>query len=279
MDGPQPFSSPAQVRSLLPGDGDVRFVDCRSSLDGSVGHHTYLDGHLPGAVYADLDSDLASPASVAGGRHPLPTPTDFAAAMGRLGVSDGTTVVAYDTAGGAHAGRLVWMLRILGHDATVLEGGLAAWDGELEIGEVDVAPAACTPRPWPVEAIASIDEVDDVLASGGRIIDARAPERYRGEVEPLDSRAGHVPGAVNVPYAGNLDDEGRLQPRGRLRARFAEVGVEDGADAIVYCGSGVTACHDALVMEQVGLGLPRVFVGSWSAWSGDVERPVATGEA
>lgn len=271
-----PFTTAADVRGLLASSDDVRLVDCRSSLDGSVGRPTYLDGHLPGAVYADLDVDLAGPASGAGGRHPLPTPSDFAASMGALGVSDDTIVVAYDTAGGAHAGRLVWMLRILGCDATVLEGGLAAWDGPLESGPVDVEPLSFTPRPWAVEALASIDEVDDVLANGGLVIDARAAERYRGEVEPIDPRAGHVPGAVNVPYAGNLDADGRLLDADALRHRFVDAGVEDGTDAVVYCGSGVTACHDALVMEQVGLGLPRVFVGSWSAWSGDPERPVAT---
>ncbi len=274
-----PFSSAAEARALVESGGDeVRVVDCRSSLDGSVGRHTYVEGHLPGAVYADLDADLASPASAEGGRHPLPTPADFAATMGRLGIGDDTAVLAYDTAGGAHAGRLVWMLRILGQAATVLDGGLAAWDGPLEDGDVRVDHAVFAPRPWPVEALASIDEVDEVLAAGGLVVDARAAERYRGEVEPLDPRAGHVPGAVNVPYAGNLTDDGRLRPAADLRARFVEVGAGPDADAVVYCGSGVTACHDALVMEHVGLGLPRVFVGSWSAWSADPDRPAATSE-
>lgn len=268
-----PFLSSRRLRERL---GEVRVVDCRWSLDGSQGREQYRQGHLPGAVYVDLDEELAAPASPAAGRHPLPDPEDFAAAMSRAGIGDGDTVVAYDTAGGAIAARLVWMLRVLDHPAAVLDGGLDAWEGPLESGEVTPAPADFTTRPWPPEAIAEADDVAASVAAGGVVVDARAAERYRGEVEPVDPRPGHVPGAVNVPFAGNLT-EGRLRPDVELRERFLDAGVTPDREVVVYCGSGVTACHDVLAMELAGLSRPRLFVGSWSAWSSDPDRPAATG--
>lgn len=254
---------------------EVVLVDCRWSLDGSQGHEQYLEGHLPGAVFVDLDRELAAPPSAGGGRHPLPSPRDFATTMARAGVGDDTPVVAYDTAGGAIAARLVWMLRVLDHPAAVLDGGLAAWDGPLEDGEVRPPVHGFTARPWPVEAVADAEDVTETLAAGGLVVDARAPERYRGEHEPVDPRPGHVPGAVNLPFTDNLDD-GRLRADTALRERFVAVGVAPDRDTIVYCGSGVTACHDALAIELVGLGRPRVYVGSWSAWSADPDRPAST---
>lgn len=268
-----PFLSPRQLRERL---DEVRVVDCRWSLDDSQGREQYRQGHLPGAVFVDLDAELAAPPSPAAGRHPLPDPEDFAAAMSRAGIGDGDTVVAYDTAGGAIAARLVWMLRVLDHPAAVLDGGLDAWDGPLESGEVTPAPADFTARPWPAEAIAEADDVTATVAAGGVVVDARGAERYRGEVEPVDPRPGHVPGAVNVPFAGNLD-QGRLRPDVELRQRFLDAGVTPDRDVVVYCGSGVTACHDVLAMELAGLSRPRLFVGSWSAWSSDPDRPAATG--
>ncbi len=270
---PAPFLSPRQLRERL---DEVRVVDCRWSLDGSEGREQYRQGHLPGAVFVDLDAELAAPPSPAAGRHPLPDPEDFAAAMSRAGIGDGDTVVAYDTAGGAIAARLAWMLRVLDHPAAVLDGGMDAWDGPLESGEVTPAPADFTARPWPAEAIAEADDVAATVAAGGVVVDARAAERYRGEVEPVDPRPGHVPGAVNVPFAGNLA-EGRLRPDVELRQRFLDAGVAPDRDVVVYCGSGVTACHDVLAMELAGLSRPRLFVGSWSAWSSDPDRPAATG--
>lgn len=255
---------------------EVTVVDCRWSLDGSEGRSSYLGGHIPGAVFADLDQDLAAPPSRAQGRHPLPSPEDFAATRTRLGLGDGAAVVAYDTAGGAIAARLVWMLRAVGEQAAVLDGGLAAWDGPLEQGPVRPKPEQATARPWPQQRIADDELV--ARAAGGRqalVVDARSPERYRGDHEPVDPRAGHIPGAVNLPFADNLGPDGRLRDSAALSQRFAAAASAD--DVIVYCGSGVTACHDLLAMEHVGIEA-RLFPGSWSRWSADPERPVATGE-
>lgn len=268
-----PFVSAAWLAEHL---DEVAVVDCRHSLDGSVGRAQYLDGHLPGAVHLDVDDDLSGPPSAGGGRHPLPAPADFATTMARAGVGDETPVVAYDTSGGAFAARLVWMLRVLDHPAAVLDGGLAAWGGTLEAGQATPPMHGFTARPWPLEAIADADEVATVAAAGGLVVDARSTERYRGEVEPIDPRPGHVPGAINLPFADNLV-EGRLRPDTELRDRFVDAGVAPDRDTIVYCGSGVTACHDVLAMELAGLGRPRLFVGSWSAWSSDPDRPAATG--
>ncbi len=256
---------------------DVVLIDCRWALDGSQGHAQYLEGHLPGAVFVDLDTELAGHPSPGGGRHPLPSPADFATAMATAGVGEDTPVVAYDTAGGAIAARLVWMLRVLDHPAAVLDGGLQAWDGELETGEVVPPVRGFTTHPWPAEAIAEADEVATTAASGGLVVDARAAERYRGEREPVDPRPGHVPGAVNLPFADTLEG-GRLRPDTWLRDHFVAAGVAPDRDTIVYCGSGVTACQDVLAMELVGLGRPRLFVGSWSAWSADPDRPAALGD-
>ncbi len=259
---------------------DVVVVDCRWSLDGSQGHVQYLDGHVPGAVFLDLDVDLAAPASRDGGRHPLPEADAFAAAMSGAGIGDDTTVVAYDTMGGAIAARLVWMLRVLDRRAAVLDGGLAAWSGPLETGEVTPGPALAsfTAQPWPAAAVASAQDVARSVDTGGLVLDARAPERYRGEQEPVDARPGHVPGAVNLPFADNLAAGGVLRPDTELRDRFVGAGVTPDRDVVVYCGSGVTACHDVLAMELAGLGRPRLFVGSWSAWAADPARPAATGD-
>lgn len=261
---------------------DIHLVDCRWSLDGSVGREQYLQGHLPGAVFADLDRDLAGPPTAAGGRHPLPDPDDFAIAMQRLGVHDDTPVVAYDTSGGGIAARLVWMLRILDHPAAVLDHRESDERSVREDGAVDVPAGSFRPRPWPADAVASIDEVAAVAQGDGGVdvvlLDARDPARHRGDHEPVDARAGRIPGSRNLPWTDTLE-RGRLAPTELLRASFEAVGATSGPDTIVYCGSGVTACQDALSMEAVGLGRPRVFVGSFSAWSADPERPVATGEA
>ncbi|MGP9537918.1 sulfurtransferase [Brachybacterium sp. AOP43-C2-M15] len=252
----------------------LHLLDVRWALDGSKGRHTYLAGHLPEAVYVDLDTELAAPARPAAGRHPLPRPEDFAASLRRAGVTEGATAVVYDDADGAPAGRLAWMLRALGHDAAVLSGGLGAWDGPLETDDVQPAPGDVTARDWPERRIASADEV---AAGDALVVDARAPERYRGEVEPVDPRAGHVPGAVNLPFSGNLDEQGRFLTPAELRRRFEDAGVREDRETIVYCGSGVTAAHDALALESAGFGRVRLFPGSWSQWSADPERPVAVG--
>ncbi len=267
-----PFVTPSW---LAANRDDVCVVDCRWSLDGSAGRLDHLAGHLPGAVFADLDVDLAG-APGSDGRHPLPDPDDFALAMQRLGLHDDTPVVAYDTSGGAIAARLVWMLRIVDHPAAVLDGGPADFGSVLEEGEVDVEVGSFRPRPWPPAAVATVAEVGDLAGRSEVLVDARAPARFRGDHEPVDAVAGHVPGARNLPATSAVRD-GRLRPDAELWAQRAAVGVEPG-DAVVWsCGSGVTACHGALVDEHLSGVLPRVFVGSWSAWTADSRRPIATG--
>jgi len=256
-------------------DDGVVVVDARYYLDGRSGRAAYDAGHVPGAVFVDVGHDLAAAPSAAGGRHPLPSPEAFAAAMGRLGIGDADTVVAYDDAGGSFAARLVWMLRAIGHPAALLDGGLAAWPGALSLEPTVRPEATFTVAPWPADRLADIDAVAAAAADPGQlVIDARSAERYRGEVEPIDPRPGHIPRAVNLPFAGNLDDKGRWRSAEELRARFSGAG----PDAIVYCGSGVTACHDLLAIERAGLGPGRLFPGSWSQWSADADRPAAVGD-
>ena len=273
--GADPLIDVAALHALIEAPRPLVLLDVRWALDGSTGEHSYLAGHLPGAVYVDLDTELAAPASPAAGRHPLPAPEDFAATLRRVGITEDARIVAYDDTDGGPAARLVWMLRALGHDASVLSGGVHAWNGPLETGPVTPEPTEVPVRDWPTESLASADEV--AAADGAVVIDARAPERYRGEVEPIDPRAGHVPGAVNLPYAGNLDEERRFRPAEELRERFSAAGVTAEGETIVYCGSGVTATHDLLALEAAGFRRARLFPGSWSQWSADPDRPVAVG--
>jgi thiosulfate/3-mercaptopyruvate sulfurtransferase len=259
----------------------VRVAEVRWALDGSKDRSTFLAGHVPGSVYIDLGADLAAPARPEAGRHPLPDPADFAAALGAAGIGDGTTVLALDDTDGSQASRLVWMLRALGVEAALLDGGLGAWTadgGELSTEEPVPSPATFTPRAWGSAVTASADEVEALAGGEGTVvIDARAPERYRGDSEPIDARAGHVPGAVNVPFSGNVGPDGRFLDPQALRERFAAAGVGNGDEIIVYCGSGVTATHDLLALERAGFTGARLFPGSWSQWSADERREVATG--
>ena len=251
-------------------------ADVRWYLDGRSGREAYDRAHIPGARFVDLDTDLSGPPTAAGGRHPLPSPEAFAAAMGRLGIGSDTTVVAYDDVGGVVASRLWWMLDSLGCGAAVLDGGLDAWTGGLDTDPPSWPPTTFTARPWPDDRYASIDEVDAARSDPATVvIDARSAERFRGEPNPIETRYGHIPGAVSVPVNENLAD-GRLGPAPELRTRLTQVGA-DTAEVIAYCGSGVSACHDLLAMRHAGLGDGRLFVGSWSAWSADPDRPVETG--
>jgi thiosulfate/3-mercaptopyruvate sulfurtransferase len=254
------------------------FADCRWYTDARSGRDEYDAGHIPGAVFVDLDTALTRHADPAdAGRHPLATPEDFAAAIGALGIGDDDTVIAYDDAGGVIAARLVWMLRVSGQAAALLDGGLAAWEGELETASPVRPPANFTPRPWPAERLVTIDDAAAAGASAtAKLIDARPADRFAGAPDDLDPRAGHIPGARSVSCRENLDADGRLLPSAALRERF---GVEDAADVVSYCGSGVTACHNLLAMEQAGLGRGRLFPGSWSQWSRDPARPAETGTA
>jgi thiosulfate/3-mercaptopyruvate sulfurtransferase len=255
-------------------DGVV-VADVRWYLDGRSGRDAYAGGHPPGAVFIDLDAVLAGPPTAEGGRHPLPDPDVFARGMADLGIGDRDTVVAYDDDGGVMAARLVWMLRVTGHDAALLDGGLSAWDGPLETDTPKRPAAVFTAAPWPPERVASADDAAD---RANVVIDARTRERYLGLDDPVDPRWGHVPGARSLPVRENLDDGGRFLPADVLRRRFEALGVAPGTPVVSYCGSGVNACHNLLAMERAGVGDGRLFPGSWSQWSADERRPVATGE-
>jgi thiosulfate/3-mercaptopyruvate sulfurtransferase len=252
----------------------VVLADVRWYLDGRSGSAAYLGGHLPGAVFVDLDRWLAAEASPAAGRHPLPDPSVFAKGMARIGIGDHDVVVAYDDAGGVVAARLVWLLRATGHQAVLLDGGLSGYDGPLERVDVHRPPAVFTARPWPSYLLADIDDAGD---PDNVVLDARDGDRYRGEIEPVDPRAGHIPGARSLPCRENLDAAGRFLPVEELHRRFADVGATAGAPVVSYCGSGVTACHNLLALEYAGLPPGRLYPGSWSQYSA-TDRPAATAE-
>ena len=253
---------------------EVVLADTRFYLDGSPPRPAFEAGHLPGATYVDLPTVLSEPASDAGGRHPLPTPQRFAAGLSAAGIGDGATVIGYDDAGGAIAARLVWLLRALGEEAALLDGGLHAWSDTLETGPgTPLPPATFTPRPWPA---ARLVDIDQVAQTSDLLIDARDGERFHGGPDPVDPRSGHIPGARSLPARDHVGADGRLLDRETLRARFAVVGIEAGTPVVSYCGSGVTSCHNLLVMEHAGLGHGRLYPGSWSQWSRDPKRKVET---
>lgn len=276
--------SAADLASRLERPGCV-IIDCRADLtDASAGEAAYLQAHVPGAVFAQLDRDLAGPISAATGRHPLPAVEQFVHKLRSWGVDTGSQVIAYDAGNGAFAARAWWMLRWLGHDAVaVLDGGFQAW---LAAG----CPVSREiPRPTRGNFTAreragcrlETGEVARLIGSSDwRIVDARATERFEGIVEPIDAVAGHVPGAVNHPFARNLAGDGRFLPaeelRRALQATLAGVAPDR---TVVMCGSGVTACHDILAFEIAGLGGAKLYPGSWSEWIRDPDRPVATGPA
>jgi thiosulfate/3-mercaptopyruvate sulfurtransferase len=267
--------------TAAPDGADIVVADVRWYLDGRSGPAAYEVGHLPGAVFVDLATDLATPGQATDGRHPLPTPAAFAQAMGRLGIGDDTAVIAYDDSSGGTAGRLVWMLRSLGRSAALLDGGMAAWTGPLETGPgAPRPPATFTAQPWPADWYTEIDEVARRAIDGtAAVLDARAADRYRGDHEPVDRAAGHIPGARNLPWADLIDPTTkRYRSADELRARFAAVGVDEGTSVIASCGSGVSACADLVGLEHAGLGRGRLFVASWSGWSSDGARPLATGD-
>lgn len=273
-----PIISLSRAQSDFP---SAVYCDVRYALDQSDGYQAYLQGHIPGARYVSMDSVLAAAPGPILGRHPLPTPEAFAGALGQLGIAEDAQVIAYDAVGGRFAGRLVWMLRILGQPAALLDGGLQAWLDQSPAQPLETQPAhwqVCERpvRAWPQAQIVSADEVATAIARGGLVVDARAPERYRGDVEPLDKKAGHIPGAINLFLGDNYREGGSyFKSTQELAARFQQAGFS--ADTICYCGSGVTACNNVLAAEAAGLPRPRVYVGSWSGWSSDDSRPVATG--
>ncbi|HEX5204750.1 sulfurtransferase [Paractinoplanes rhizophilus] len=251
----------------------VVFADVRYYLDGRSGRAAYESGHLPGAIFVDMDTVLAAHAAPADGRHPLPSPEAFAERMAELGVSDDDVVIGYDDAGGVMAARLVWMLRATGREAALLDGGLTAYAKKLETETPRRARGSFEARPWPSEKLAGID---DAAGPQNVVIDARPAERFRGENETIDPRAGHIPGARSLPCRENVDAAGMFLTPAELRERFAAVGVTDGATVVSYCGSGVTACHNLLALERAGFAPGRLYPGSWSQYSA-TERPAATG--
>ena len=264
---------------LVPVDqvpADAVLLDVRWRLGRTDGREQYLAGHLPGAVFVDLEAELAAPPSPATGRHPLPSLQALQAAARRWGLSNDSRVVVYDDTGGLAAARAWWLLRWGGlTDVAVLDGGLQAWTGELAGGDVRPEPGDVTLTGGGMPVLTA-DEAAALAQGDGVLLDARAGERYRGEVEPVDPRAGHVPGAVSAPTADNLDAEGRFRTAAVLSERFAALGVRPGTTVGVYCGSGVTAAHEVAALAEAGIEA-ALWPGSWSQWSSDPTRPVATG--
>jgi thiosulfate/3-mercaptopyruvate sulfurtransferase len=262
----------------------VRVVDARWSPTGGtlVARREFEDGHVPGAAFLDLDRDLSAPPFRGGpGRHPLPTPDDFAATMASIGVDDEIFVVAYDDVRGSVAARLWWMLWITGHRAALLDGGLEAWRDAG--GQTETGPPAPSERamfasvPWPTDRIASADAVASTIRTKvAPVLDARVSVRYRGEEEKIDPVAGHIPGALSAPWTANQDERGLFLPPEDLRTRYEGLGVRSDA-AIAYCGSGVTSCLNLFALRRAGFGDARLYEGSWSDWVSDASRPVATG--
>ena len=250
---------------------EVRVVDTRWYLDGRSGFDAYRAGHLPGAVWLDVDRDLSAPATATDGRHPLPTPEAFAAALGRVGIPAGTPVVAYDDAGGSIAARLWWMLHVLDEPVAVLDGGLSAWPAALAVDDPQVSAVHRIPRPWPAERFLTADQVEHTDAV---ILDARTRARYADGDPAVDPRPGHIPGAYSMPWAGNLDeDTGRFLPHAALRHRYRLDADRPPRSYVAYCGSGVTACHDLLALSAAGHADTALYTGSWSQWGADPGRP------
>ena len=278
------------------GDPRLAIFDCRFELlNPEAGRRAYLRAHIPGARYADLNRDLSGTIGPRTGRHPLPAPETFAAWLAANGVDNGTQVIAYDARNGSIAARLWWMLRWVGHEAVaVLDGGFKAWTahgGALQSGPPEpppagrgVPPAGPDVRPFTpgisAQGVLSTVELEQALRDPrALLVDARAPERYAGTVEPLDPVAGHVPGAVNHPFTANLGADGRFLPAAELEGRWQERLAGSGIENLVaMCGSGVTACHNLLSLEVAGLTGAKLYAGSWSEWIRDPRRPIARGE-
>jgi thiosulfate/3-mercaptopyruvate sulfurtransferase len=254
-------------------------LDVRWALGDDRGRQRHVEAHLPGAVYVDLETELADPASPEAGRHPLPSLQRLQSAARRWGLRDDDAVVVYDAIGGLAAARAWWLLRWGGlTDVRILDGGLAAWrraGGQVETGDVVPEPGDVT-LPGAGMPVLTIDEAAALPDTGGVLLDARAGERYRGEMEPIDPRAGHVPGAVSAPTTENLTIDGTFRPASELAARFAALGVTPGGRVAAYCGSGVTAAHEIAALAVAGIDA-ALWPGSWSQWSADPRRPAATG--
>lgn len=263
--------------------GDVCVVDCRTELmDRDAGRRSYEKSHIPGAVFMDLDQDLASPPTATSGRHPLPEPSMFAATAGQLGISQETPLVVYDQGSGAFAARAWWVFRWLGHDnVRLLDGGFAAWSECFGSCSEPVSRESATFEVnEQAEMTVSAADIQAAIAevTALKLLDARDPARFRGEVEPIDRVAGHIPGAANFPFQASLNEGGYWKSRSDLEALWQqECGQTRDSERVVMCGSGVTACHLIISALEAGYGQPRLYVGSWSEWIADKTRPIATG--
>ncbi|MGY2486944.1 sulfurtransferase [Cupriavidus sp. CP313] len=283
----KPLISVTALQSLLATPGDCVVIDCSFDLaDPAAGREAYRTGHLPGAFYLHLDNELSGPRTGGNGRHPLPDADDLAARLHALGVDDDTPVVAYDAQGSMFAARLWWLLRWLGHDAVaVLDGGKDAWVKaglplEHDAADEPEFPGKFQRRKSLVPTVDAAALMDNLERASLLVVDARAPDRFRGENETLDPVGGHIPGAVNRFFKDNLGTDGRFKPAETLRAEFGAVlGARAPAQTVMQCGSGVTACHNLLALEAAGLGGAALYPGSWSEWCADPARPVATGAA
>jgi thiosulfate/3-mercaptopyruvate sulfurtransferase len=279
---PSPLITAAELAAHLD-DPSWVVVDCRFTLtDPAAGPAAYARSHIPGARYANLDEDLARHPGPNDGRHPLPAAEDFATRLGAWGIANDSTVVAYDEASGAMAARLWWLLGWLGHDRRrVLDGGLAAWNAAglpVETRKPDWRPTRFVPRRVAKDSIVGAAELPALQTAGGLLVDARAAPRYRGEQEPIDPVAGHVPGAVNRPASVNVEADGRFRAPGVLRGELSDLlGGRPAGELIAMCGSGVAACQLLLALDVAGLAAGKLYAGSWSEWIRDPERPIAKG--
>ncbi len=248
---------------------DVRVVDVRWYLDKTrSGRTEYEAGHIPGAVHLDIDTELSDPVGPGTGRHPLPTPERFAAALGRVGIGAGTPVVAYDDAGGSIAARLWWLLHVLDEPVAVLDGGMAAWPGELTTDVPTPAPADRAPVPWPPHRFRSADQLAEL--GDATLLDARSASRFTHGDPSVDPRPGHIPGARSAPWQDNLDADGHFKSPEQLRRSYGS------GPFVAYCGSGVTACHDLLALHVAGERGLALYPGSWSQWGADPSRSAET---
>lgn len=273
------FISVGELVELQRSDKPVRLLDVRWSLAETNGRPAYEAGHLPGAVYVDLETELSQHGDPSQGRHPLPSEEGFQASVRRWGVNTDDTVVVYDAGNSLAAARAWWLLRFAGvSDVRILDGGLAAWTATGQQVSTEV------PQPEPGDFVVSfghqpvitIDEASEFTDKGGLLLDARAGERYRGESEPVDPQAGHIPGAINAPTADNVHADGTFLTHDELTERFTQLGITADQPVAVYCGSGVTAAHEIAALESIGI-TAALYPGSWSAWSNTPGRPVATG--
>ncbi len=279
--------TPQQLMTMQGSGAPLRIFDCSFDLmNPAAGEQQYLDSHIPGAVYVHLDRDLSvkgASDAASGGRHPLPSREAFARWLGKTGFDNTMQAVVYDRQGVNYCGRLWWMLKWAGHDAVaVLDGGLQAWvaaGGAVATGPQEPVSASNYALAPAIARLATTNLIADRLGSAAQtVVDARAAPRFRGEVEPLDPVAGHIPGALNRPFAANIGEDGRFKPAAQLRAEFeALLGGRDPASVVHHCGSGVSAVPNVLAMEIAGLGTTALYAGSWSEWCSDTSRPVERG--